>query len=629
MSTTAMTIKTLSTRYDPSSIIRKSRLISATSPLDVEINNIRSKIYETVYDIVLNDNTDYLSIDFIDKAKHKSHIEIYDSVNHCCSCDLYCRSGTGTCKHLEILKLIAKNPASAAENEIVDYIETISKRLDRHKKSKNYIFFNGMTRKILRIKTDPAYCDHNSYSIDTYNKNYTYSQTEDESVLFTDNYILSKDITLFDYQTEILQKLLRVKRGLCSMTMGSGKTLMSIAGMHYLNTSNVLIVCPKSIALQWQEEISRNTGFPTVIATSANISTIPDDVITIVSYQTFMRNVDAFKTRHYKMCIADEIQYIRNDESKIWSAFRKIDCEYFWGLSGTLIENKLDDLYNVLEIVRPGMLGPKWSFDAKYKPITSVHNMKVLYENSIQNLEELKKEISGCVFAYDGLVLPKIHKQVIRIDMIPEARKMHNDAINSAAMLVAKSLSRGLSFKERAMVQAYYLKARQCCNTLELLDSSSTYTSPKIDAVIAKIVEIIKTGNNVVVYSEWTSMLSIIEDRLRSNKISYQRYDGSMNTQKRKDAIDTFKASNGIVFTSSDAGSIGVDGLQMCCNHIIHIELPWNPAKLDQRNGRLHRLKQVNEVYVYNFVTNDSIETKIEKLLDQKKKIRYEALYEH
>ena len=617
---------TFSINYDPNGFVRRSRLISATTALDVEINNIRSKIYDTVYQINLNDYIDYIEIEFVDRAGHKNHIEIYDSVHHCCDCENYCRSGTGTCKHLEILKLINKSPMDKNERNFIAEIQRYSARLDKNPKSKNYVFYNGLTREVLRIKSDEEFLDRESMNIATYRKLHRFNYTEDPNVNFTDNYKLP-NIELYDYQTEILQKLLTVKRGLCSMVMGSGKTLLSIGGIHYLQDPNVLIVCPKSIAGQWQTEISKHLGYPSVIASTKNLSTIPDDTITIVSYQTFMKNVDFFKKKQYKLCIADEIQYIRNDESKVWSAFRKINSEYFWGLSGTIIENRLDDLYNIFEIVRPGALGPKWLFDSKYKPVQSVHNMKILYENKIQNLKQLREEISGCVFSYDDLELPTLHKHVIRVDMTDGVRRMHDDFVQQAKMLVAKGLSRPLSFKERALIQAYYLRARQCCNTSELVDEVEV-ESPKISAVMKKIQELIDLGHNVVVYSEWTSMLDIIERKLLSSKIPFHRYDGSMNIQQRQQAIANFQSSKATVFTSSDAGSIGVDGLQTCSNHLIHVELPWNPAKLDQRNGRLHRIKQDKDVHVYNFICNNSIETKIEGLLRDKKKIRYEALYE-
>jgi SNF2 family DNA or RNA helicase len=145
---------------------------------------------------------------------------------------------------------------------------------------------------------------------------------------------------------------------------------------------------------------------------------------------------------------------------------------------------------------------------------------------------------------------------------------------------------------------------------------------------IRQLLEKIQTGQKIAVYSEWTTMLSIIERHMDKHKIKYSRFDGSLSSITRLKRIEEFQNDPDCsVFFSSDAGGIGIDGLQTICNTIIHTELPWNPAKLDQRNGRLHRIGQTKNVEVHNFVTTDSIETKIEELLINKKKVRMDTLY--
>lgn len=412
-------------------------------------------------------------------------------------------------------------------------------------------------------------------------------------------------------------------------------TLTSIAGLKHLGVEGmkVFIVCPKSIVKQWANEIKRVLGIDAFQITSQNVLTFTDlceTGIGIATYQTMVRNIDKLASSPYSMVIADEIQYIKNEESKTWNALKRIESEYFWGLSGTVIENRLDDLYNIMQIISPGLLGPKWKFDFKFKKLGSIHRKKVLYQNEIQNLPDLRSIISNNIFSYDKIALPSIFHHKYLVGMDPGARSTHDEFIEKANTLISKSLNMELSHFEKLLIQSYLLKARQACNSVELINKVIAPRGEKIKNILDVIKQVCLTqGEKLVIFSEWTEMLDIIErEMLLDMSINHVRFDGSMTAKARMRAIEQFKNDPlCMIFFSSDAGGIGIDGLQLVCNNMLHVELPWNPGKLAQRNGRLHRLLQTKDVNVYYMITEKSIEEKMQKLLDDKAKIRMDALF--
>lgn len=409
-------------------------------------------------------------------------------------------------------------------------------------------------------------------------------------------------------------------------------TLTSIAAIKELNLKNVLIVCPKTIMVQWEKEIKRVLNRDIFFIKGNNISQFLElNCIGIITYQTLNRNIGKLKEKKYDLIIADEIQFIRNNESKTWNAFNKLNSEYFFGLSGTVIENKIDDLYNIMQIVNPGLLGHRWKFNDKFRKIKSISKRKILYENTVENLPDLRELLKGNVFSYDKLNLPGISYNNHFVSLDKTSQKIHDDYMEKANRLISKSLNTPLSFMEKAMVQAFLLKARQACNSIELIDGDILPSNAKIDKIMDLINEVcIKSNSKLVIFSEWTTMLDIIQREVINSKFGFNttRLDGSMKPDQRYEAVKKFQNDPDCkIFFSSDAGGLGLDGLQLVSNDVLHIELPWNPAKLDQRNGRLNRIMQKNKVNVHYLIAKNSIEQKIQKLLSEKRQIRQDALF--
>jgi superfamily II DNA or RNA helicase len=620
--------------YDPT-VGAKIRSSFPKTPADVEMNNITAHALTMQYDIVItNANFDLVEIELTEANKHKSTVQIFTNDLQVCSCEQYHEVGVGYCKHIAVINAISKHPNTMDERLFAKTILRSKSKLNKFKSIK-YIVYDSFKGCNVALGAGPiekkaVSCAANERRLATLN-----SLGSITRVVLPSPYIIKDGVSLYDYQHDILENMLTAKRAVCSMTMGAGKTLTSIAGLKYLGTdgAKILIVCPKSIVKQWVNEIKRILGVNVFQITSKNISTFTDiyeSGIGIATYQTMVRSVDKLATQDYSVVIADEIQYIKNEGSKTWGALKCIKSEYFWGLSGTVIENRLDDLYNIMQIIGPGLLGPKWKFDFKFKKLGSVHRKKVLYQNEIQNIAELRSLISSNIFSYDKISLPKISHHKYLVGMDPGARAAHDEFLEKANTLISKSLNMELSHFEKLLIQSYLLKARQACNSVELINKVVAPRGEKIKSILAVIKQIcLEQGEKLVIFSEWTEMLSIIErEMLLDMSIGYVRFDGSMTAKARMRAIEQFKTDSlCMIFFSSDAGGIGIDGLQLVCNNMLHVELPWNPAKIDQRNGRLHRLMQTKDVNIHYMITSNSIEEKMSNLLDQKRKVRLDALF--
>jgi SNF2 family DNA or RNA helicase len=336
------------------------------------------------------------------------------------------------------------------------------------------------------------------------------------------------------------------------------------------------------------------------------------------------------KGRKFDVAVVDEIQFIRNEKTKTWKALSQFRSDYFFGLSGTIIENRLDDLYAIMNIIDMHILGPKWKFDDTFQRIKIKAKEKIIY-HGVQNLEDLKNKLKDSVFSYDNLKLPPITHDYVQLEIDDKERKSHDYYQEEAKKIIAKSLSGEISFKEKMMIQGMLLKARQSVNSYELLTKKpQSKPSNKIKTFLELIEQYcINSGEKVVVFSEWTQMLDILarEYKKKFKTIDHALFTGKQNPKQRTAAVVKFQTDpNCKIFFASDAGGIGLDGLQLASARVIHTELPWNPAKLDQRTARVHRIGQKNPVEVKYLVSKATIEEEIYNSIVQKRQLRVSTL---
>lgn len=449
--------------------------------------------------------------------------------------------------------------------------------------------------------------------------------------------LLEDDVELYDYQQEVFYRLIAAKRAICSLTTGAGKTLSSIACFSWIlnyidQNTKMLVIAPNSLVTQWEDEIKR--VLPNVkvklLSKSWDIHDWQDECqVGIINYQMAQRYYESLSSKKISVIIADEIQFVKNSESKTWKALKKFSFDYFFALTGTPVENGLEDFYSIMSLIEPTLLGPKWKFDYTYHNVLELKPLKIVYGGT-KDMDVLKSKVENRLFSYTKLQLPPRTDHSIRVNLeVPEMRSEDN-YMQMVARFASKFANRPPTFQELCILQGFLLRARQSCNADELITKEKSKHLPiKIKIfmdLISQLVE--KEQRKVVVFSEWTQMINILNLHLTANNIQYTNFTGEQNLKQRKEAVKTFSTSKDCnVFIASDAGGTGLDGLQKVATAVIHIELPWNPAKLDQRSARVHRLGQKNPVDVYYLISKGTIEEAIENALFRKRSVR-QALME-
>ena len=437
-------------------------------------------------------------------------------------------------------------------------------------------------------------------------------------------------VTLFDYQKNIFAKMVKSKRAVCSMVMGAGKTLTTIACYAWIRkyhkpNARLLVICPKSLRIQWANEIKRVMDVDsTQVKRASDLAC--DTPVFIATYQWYAKNHEAFLQRNYDVLVADEIQYVRNSESKTWKALSRINTEYFYGLSGTVIENRLDDFYSVMKIVAPNIIGPRWRFSHDFQNLDNISLNRINYSGS-KNIEALQHKFRNNVFSYNQLTLPDITYHTIDAALSSEQKEIHDGYMERVAVIMARTQGNP-SHAEKMIIQGLLLKARQVCNAEELATKVQTEEpSSKIIAFLELVNRVcVRQNEKLVVFSEWTQMLDLCK-RFLPRGIGYVSYTGAQSAEKRAANLHRFQNDpNCKIFFSSDAGGIGLDGLQLVSNNIVHLELPWNPSRLDQRTARVWRIRQTKPVNCYYIVSDGDIENRISNILNTKRDLRNSTL---
>ena len=439
---------------------------------------------------------------------------------------------------------------------------------------------------------------------------------------------------LFPYQRDGVLHLVRTGRGMLADDMGLGKTMQAIAACEVLRgrgeVRRVLIVTAASLKHQWAQEIERCTGERAEIvgsgASSRRRALEAGAVYTILNYEQTWRELGVLRELHADVLILDEAQRARNFRTKTAATLRAIPSRFLFILTGTPVENRLDDLYSLLQLVDPRILGPLWRFNLDFHVqnergrITGYKNLSALRERVAPIILRRRKDEVA-------IQLPALMEQTRYTAMSREQADLEAGYRSDAARLLAIAERRPLRKDEQERLMMFLLKARQACNALELCDpKSKKRSSPKLDEMEALLAEITSEGDSkILVFSEWVKMLELAARRLDDLGIGYEMLHGSIPTEKRPALLERFREDpRARVLLSTDAGGVGLN-LQVA-TYVVHLDLPWNPARLDQRTARAHRLGQAHGVLVTYLCAESGIERGIEGTLDRKRAVRFAAL---
>lgn len=432
---------------------------------------------------------------------------------------------------------------------------------------------------------------------------------------------------LFPYQKEGVKFAFRCGRSIIADEMGLGKTVQAIATAEMLRDAslaeNVLVVCPTSLKYQWQREIERFVpGTSTIV-----VEGTPDkrkqqyestETYKIVSYNCIAKDIKHLEKNHFDILIMDEVQRLKNWKTQISMAARKIQSDYAVILSGTPLENRLEELYTVMEFADSFLLSPFWQFKADC--ILTDGGGKVI---GYQNLNKIGEKVSSRLIRRTkkqvALQMPRRMDKNLLVAMTKEQRDMHEDLKAQVAQMVFKW--RRLHFlpeKDRQKLLILLSQMRMVCDSTFILDQQSRHDT-KVDETMDIIQPFLEEGDEkVVIFSQWERMTRLIAIELDKLRINYVYLHGGIPSSKRKDIIANFNDDNTCrVFLSTDAGSTGLN-LQSA-SMVINLDLPWNPAVLEQRIARIYRLGQERNIQAINLISKESIE---ESMLD---KLRFKS----
>ena len=427
------------------------------------------------------------------------------------------------------------------------------------------------------------------------------------------------NVPLYDYQMRGALFLACRVRSILGDDMGLGKTVQTLAAVELLarerNLQRALVVAPASVKYQWETEIRKFTTRPVQViegkADSREEQYAESTFYRLVNYEQVIRDRDAINAWKPDVVILDEAQRIKNWESKTSREVKKLVSRYAMVLTGTPLENKLEELYSIVQFVDERQFGPAFQFLHEHRVLDDNGNLK-----GYRNLDAIREKLAPIFLRRTrGEVLTQLPERTdstIFVELADAQRGPYEEQRASLAMLLSKNFVTEL---DRKRILARLVHMRTICDSLFLFDEKSR-VSPKLDELAELLPELLDE-HKAVVFSQWETMVLETAKVLDSLGIGYTILHGNLSGKERKEALAKFQKDDACrVFLSTDAGGTGLN-LQIA-DTVVNLELPWNPAVLEQRIARVHRMGQKRPVRVINFVTRGTIEERVLKSLAAK-----------
>lgn len=432
-------------------------------------------------------------------------------------------------------------------------------------------------------------------------------------------------VPLFPYQREGMLHLAFTERALLADEMGLGKTIQAIAACALLKrldrAARVLVVTPASLKGEWEDQIRQFTDLPTRLVygglPARRAAYDAGTFFTVVNYEQMIRDALEVNARFRPdVVVLDEAQRIKNWSTLTTQAVKRLQSRYAFVLTGTPIENRIDELYSLMDFLDARVLGPLfrfnrefYQFDERGRP-SGYHNLSGLNERiAPYMLRRRKSDVET--------ELPDRTDRQHFVKLTPKQQQVYDDHADVVARLAATAKRRPLTKQEQDRLMIHLAMMRMVCDTTYILDPK-VRDCPKL-AELEKILEECREneGVKVIIFSEWEKMLELVRDLCRRLKLGFAWHTGSVPQQKRRAEINAFKSDpNCRVFLSTDSGSTGLN-LQNA-SVVVNCDLPWNPAKLEQRIARAWRKHQTRPVTVINLVAENTIEHRMLETLANK-----------
>jgi len=404
--------------------------------------------------------------------------------------------------------------------------------------------------------------------------------------------------------------------GVLADDMGLGKTLQTLCALR----GRVLVVCPKSVVYNWQAEIARfRPGLRTAIYHGSGRALDRAADVTLTTYAVLRLDVAALAEPTWDVVVLDEAQAIKNETSQTARAAFQLRGKFRLALSGTPVENRLEELWSVMHFANPGLLGGRSEFQTRYAaPISAgerdaAGRLRAKIRPFV--LRRMKREVLP--------ELPPRTEAVLHVEL-DEAERTVYDAVRAATRKeVASKLAAGGSGSVLAALEAL-LRLRQAACHSDLVPGQHAETSSKVERLVEALEEAAQDGHKALVFSQWTSLLDRVEPHLKNADIAFTRLDGS--TRDRASVVNDFQREGGppVMLVSLKAGGTGLN--LTAADHVFLLDPWWNPAVEDQAADRAHRIGQERPVMVYRMVAKDTVEERIFALQGRKRALADVAL---
>ena len=603
--------------------------------------------------------SDYSVYSPASKNIYKVALRSRDNSLNFCSCPDFKTNQLGTCKHIESVRMQLSRKRG---------IKQLLDNVPMQSYSSLYISYLGERKLKLRIGTDHKK-EFEKWAVKYFDKRHTllpaaYFQVEQllkeahdidasfrcyedalqmivagrdrfrlQSLVEQQGVNLLKDlvnVSLFPYQQEGILFATRCGRSILADDMGLGKTLQAIAWATLMNkqwnTQKTVIVCPTSLKYQWKAEIKKFTG-STVTVIEGNYLTRmalyenDESYFKIVSYHMAGNDWDLINKMQPDIVILDEAQRIKNWKAKISQNIKRIRSPYALVLTGTPLENNIEELYSLVQYVNPLLLGALHHFLTKHQ-VKDGHSGKV---TGYTGLNEIGRQLSG-------ILLRRTKKEVLKqlpgrmdknlfVPLTPVQAEMHEEFKDIVAKLVHKWKRFGfLNEQDRQRLLNNLNMMRMVCDSTYIIDQQTNHQT-KLDELFNILDELLPMeGEKVVIFSQWERMTRLIAQGLEKRKVKFEYLHGGIPGKNREALFTNFTNDPACkVFLSTDAGGVGLN-LQAASN-LINMDIPWNPAVLEQRIARIHRMGQKKNISVTNLVAQGTIEHRLLSVLQFKTSI--------
>jgi len=445
-------------------------------------------------------------------------------------------------------------------------------------------------------------------------------------------------VPLLPYQREGMLHLAFTERALLADEMGLGKTIQAIAAcalLHRLgHAKRVLVVAPASLKAEWEEQIKRFTPLRSLLVYGHHLARKQiyrqctegrdQPFFVLTNYEQAIPDLDDLNNiLKPDVVILDEAQRIKNWNTKTSRRIKQLRSRFAFVLTGTPIENRIDELRSLVDYLDPSVLGPLFRFNREFHLLDDrgrsigVQKLDVLHERVKPLLLRRRK-------ADVATELPARTDHNRFFKLTPKQRAAYATHEQEVSVLAQIAERRPLTQQQKDRLQLELSMMRMICDTNYILDPEDR-ECPKL-AEIARILEdAAAEGSKVIVFSEWQRMLELVRDHCTAKRIGFAWHTGSVPQQKRREDINRFKQDPDCrVFLTTDAGATGLN-LQVA-SIVVNCDLPWNPARLEQRIARAWRKFQTQAVTVINLISEGTIESRMLETLATKRSIAESVL---